>query len=713
MAVWRVMMMNTRGILVALVVLAAATLLMVFFVLPRIADDKKPAETAITTTSDATNKTAPKPAEEAASKAGDLSAQSTAKMTRLQQSADSVINGLAALFADGPVPTAEAYAGARAAAEAAVAALASLDIPETLDTEAAKALTDARVNAQKALALLKALPAEPDAAANAIAGVGRALRGEPDVATQTPTAPAATSVLPDVTPTPAPEPALAAILPSFDVLRVEPDGSTVIAGKAAAGSKLDILDDTAVIASVEVGQSGDFAAVLDTPLPPGDHALALRSTATDGQTTLSEEVATISVPKTTSGKLLAMISKPGEASRVIIMPETVNAAGKQPRVTAGEQSAAITTPTNPGPTNPVPTNPGPSDAVPGTAPQAVIPAEIQVTAVEIEGDRIFVAGAAASGSRIRALADEQMIGEATSDPSGHFVVEGKMALSVGNHMIVAEKLDANGKATVRVSVPFIRPEGQQVAVVAQSPTIAAGTGGALVPLDQGAFEKLRNGVGQAFGILQRLYADGRSPTLEALAAARSATEIALKSLTEFHPVNEPGPAITAHLAKTLGNAATALSALQVLPRDVAAVGAALPKIAALVDAVLQPFPGEIPAGSEQQAAATPGPTATEATANAPAGTTETAQAPKTIQQAPLTHSSNTVIIRPGDTLWQISRRVYGQGVRYTTIYLANEAAIHNPDLIEPGQIFNVPSEALPDAEEFHRKRMSHPPAKGG
>jgi len=64
-----------------------------------------------------------------------------------------------------------------------------------------------------------------------------------------------------------------------------------------------------------------------------------------------------------------------------------------------------------------------------------------------------------------------------------------------------------------------------------------------------------------------------------------------------------------------------------------------------------------------------------------------------------------VIIRRGDTLWQISRRLYGQGVRYTTIYLANQDQITDPDLIEPGQIFGVPGEARPDSEELHRKRL--------
>lgn len=697
-------MMNTRGILVALVVLAAATLLMVFFVLPRISDQNKPAETPVTT-SDATKDVAPK----AASGQNDLATQTAAKMTRLRQTADSAVSRLAALFAEGRVPTAEAYAGARAAAEAALAELAGIDIPATLDTATVAALTEARDGAKKALAQLKALPPEPAAAADAIAGIGRALRGEPDVAIQTPAMPAIPPALPDVTPAaPAPEATQSAILPSFDVLRVEPDGSTVIAGKAAAGSQLDILDDTTVIASVEVGKSGDFAAVLDTPLAPGDHALALRATAADGKATTSEEVATVSVPQTTSGKLLAMISKPGEASRLITVPQTVTTAGKQARVNAGEQPSGNATPATSADTLPATVPDTPAAAPP-------VAAEIQVTAVEIEGDRIFVAGASAPGSRIRALADDQIIGEADTDPSGHFVVEGKMALSVGNHLIVAEKLAADGKVAVRVSVPFNRPEGQQVAVVAQATDKVARTGGALVPLDQGTFEKLRNGVGKAFGILQDLYADGRSPTLEALAAARSATEIALNSLTEFRPVNETDPDTAARLSKTLGNAATALSALQALPRDIAAVGAALPRLAALIDAVLQPLPGEIPAGTEQQVAVAPAPSASGLPATVPAGTaaTETAQAPKTIEQAPLTHSSNTVIIRPGDTLWQISRRVYGQGVRYTTIYLANEAAIHNPDLIEPGQIFNVPSEPLPNAEELHRKRMAHPPVTGG
>jgi nucleoid-associated protein YgaU len=56
----------------------------------------------------------------------------------------------------------------------------------------------------------------------------------------------------------------------------------------------------------------------------------------------------------------------------------------------------------------------------------------------------------------------------------------------------------------------------------------------------------------------------------------------------------------------------------------------------------------------------------------------------------LQHVEGAVIIRRGDTLWRISHRVYGRGVRYSTIYLANQTQISNPNRIWPGQVFNIP-----------------------
>ena len=49
-----------------------------------------------------------------------------------------------------------------------------------------------------------------------------------------------------------------------------------------------------------------------------------------------------------------------------------------------------------------------------------------------------------------------------------------------------------------------------------------------------------------------------------------------------------------------------------------------------------------------------------------------------------------VIIQPGNNLWQVAARVYGDGMRYTEIFQANNDQIRDPNLIYPGQVSGVP-----------------------
>jgi len=53
-------------------------------------------------------------------------------------------------------------------------------------------------------------------------------------------------------------------------------------------------------------------------------------------------------------------------------------------------------------------------------------------------------------------------------------------------------------------------------------------------------------------------------------------------------------------------------------------------------------------------------------------------------------AGQAVVVQPGNSLWRIARRVYGEGVQYTIIYRANRKQIDDPDLIYPGQVFQVP-----------------------
>jgi nucleoid-associated protein YgaU len=758
------MMKNKTG-LVALIVLAAATLLMVFFVLPNM-DKDKPAQTPVAKVTDAT------PAE------GGETTTAEGKKARAGAETNTAATGEAA-----------ATAGEK-----------SEPATQTGAEETAKA---------------EAKPANP---------------------------------------------AAGWVTPAFDLLRVEPDGSTVVAGRGEPNTTLEIKNGETVVATADVGPSGDFAAVFEKPLPAGDYQLTLNTKDGTGASKTSEEVATVSVPNDAGGDLLAMVSRPGEASRLITLPEagaaaagnTAGTANGTPDATAGDtaaaaaegQPAAAETVVAKGDTAPAAStasgasSEGTADKASTGAPTRVEPG-IRVSAVELEGDRMFIAGSARPGALVRIYANEKLVGEAKADTEGRFVVDGKIVLTVGRHTIRADMMRADGTTIdMRASVPFDRPEGEQVAVVAQE-NATGDTAPALGLVGGGTFDRLRGEADKAIALLKGLYAGGRLPSAEELAAARSATEIALKSLSEFRPGVEEGAAARKMAEKASAAAAAALTRLQALPGDAAGVGAGLGAIETAVaealapaiekaeaaagtvsDAVatatensiealegqarafLQEFAAlfssgrnattaeiqtarsaletalkritgfapaggtsadvvatidrlkgwaktaidrlaAVPAGAGADAyrqalvalegmpslaggadgaasagtagsqAATGGEGATTAAGEGTTGQTaassdtQTAQ-PETVEQAPLKPSKTSVIIRRGDTLWQISRRIYGKGVRYTTIYLANEDLITNPDRINPGQVFGVPDDMMEtdvEAEQLHRKRV--------
>jgi LysM repeat protein len=48
-------------------------------------------------------------------------------------------------------------------------------------------------------------------------------------------------------------------------------------------------------------------------------------------------------------------------------------------------------------------------------------------------------------------------------------------------------------------------------------------------------------------------------------------------------------------------------------------------------------------------------------------------------------------VRPGDTLSSIAQRFYGTTADWRLLYQANRSVIHDPDVIFPGEVLNVPS----------------------
>jgi nucleoid-associated protein YgaU len=237
--------------------------------------------------------------------------------------------------------------------------------------------------------------------------------------------------------------------------------------------------------------------------------------------------------------------------------------------------------------------------------------QVSVEAVEIEGNKIFVAGVADPGTTVRVYANDMVLGEAKTSPVGRFLVESIHELAVGDYIIRADMLAPDGvKVAARAAVPFTRAPGESVAAVASG---EAGSGNA------------QNGAAAPAG------AEGTAAS------------------------GQSGNAVS-------GNAATAVSS------------------------------GQRSAGEGSNGAAQAVASGAQGSAVLPSLDSDISKQPPTVVSPKLQETSGAVIIRRGDTLWQISRRLYGHGVRYSTIYLANQDQIEDPNLIWPGQIFAVPGE---------------------
>ncbi|MER9032577.1 LysM peptidoglycan-binding domain-containing protein [Mesorhizobium sp. M0674] len=429
-----------------------------------------------------------------------------------------------------------------------------------------------------------------------------------------PAAPAAPAAAP-TTPAPA---AAGPVAPSFDVVRVESNGSIVVAGNAAPNSKVEILNGSSVLGSTVAGPDGAFVIVLDDPLKPGDYTIGLRATAGD-VVTPSVQTAVVSVPKDAAGQVLAMVEEPGKPAELLSVPapETkpaAPAAGDQAAAPAAEAPAtaapAVAAETAPAaPAVEAATAPA-APAVPAAPPAAGVAApKIVVEAVEIDGNKIFVAGLADAGRKVRAYANDILLGDAVTSPDGHFLVEATRDIPVGSYTIHVDGLDADGvKVVARAAVPFEREPGEAIAAVAPAEAKPTET--------------------------KPAEANPAEPAAPAAAEAPAA----------------PKPAAPATIAAAPAKPAPAAAASA--PAAPAAPAAEAPAVVA---------------------AATP-------------------DLPETVAPK-LEHADGAVIIRRHDTLWRISRRVYGHGVRFSTIYLANQDQISDPDRIWPGQVFKVPEKS--------------------
>jgi nucleoid-associated protein YgaU len=234
------------------------------------------------------------------------------------------------------------------------------------------------------------------------------------------------------------------IRPSFDILRVNPDGGTVIAGRAAPHATVTITADGQKIGTVVADDRGEWVILPPSKLAPGNHQIAIASQLGGAAPVPSEDVVIVVVPPppvasksaTTGGGTQTAASAAPQQPLAVVVPRT-------------DQGSTVLQSPNP--------------------PQS---GQLVLQSVDYDAEgRVVIGGRAAPGKEVRAYLDNQLIGTVKADNSGIWHVTPDRHVMPGLHTLRIDEVDENGKVLARVESPFSRAEplnigaGDQAVVV--------------------------------------------------------------------------------------------------------------------------------------------------------------------------------------------------------------------------------------------------------
>lgn len=244
------------------------------------------------------------------------------------------------------------------------------------------------------------------------------------------------------------------IAPSFDIVRVEPNGDSVIAGRAAPGATIELLRGEQVHARGVADASGLFA-ITPPPLPVGSHQVALQSIAPDGKRQRSRESVTVSIDGTTR-PLVALVA-PDKATVLLSNPEPpAPKTAENPQPQSAPQQEASAPPAVP------------ASQTPPAQPAAR--AEIKIVSVEAEQGKLFVSGQASPGSTIRLYLNETFVAPGGAGGDGKLSFAIASGVKPGDYRVRLDDVDpVSGQVKSRAEVVFNVPVEEAQPQVAQSP----------------------------------------------------------------------------------------------------------------------------------------------------------------------------------------------------------------------------------------------------
>jgi nucleoid-associated protein YgaU len=208
--------------------------------------------------------------------------------------------------------------------------------------------------------------------------------------------------------------------PTFDIVRVEPSGETVVAGRADPGAEVALVDGQREIGQAKANARGEFVILLDEPLSADTHELGLAAKTPEGARHESEDVV------------------------VVVVPERGETAPR--RAGTGEGVVALLTPR---------TGEGGSQVLQRPGEAVSVPLSIDVIDYDAQGV-VTVGGRAAPQTILQVYLNDTLAGHGQAREDGVFSLQLKDPVSVGEHSIRVDQTGADGKVLARAEAPFSR-----------------------------------------------------------------------------------------------------------------------------------------------------------------------------------------------------------------------------------------------------------------
>lgn len=253
------------------------------------------------------------------------------------------------------------------------------------------------------------------------------------------------------------------VAPSFDVVRIDPTGRAVIAGRAAPGAEVSVRVDGEIVATATADRRGEWVVILDQPLSSGSAEIDLAATEDDGATEmLSASVVVVDVPGRAEMSALVEPVTPPEPVVAETAVDTAGAEAPSPTAGAAPEPAppvalAILVPREgEGPIK-VLQGPESGDGVDGGL-------RLEVIDYDSAGD-IVLSGRASAGTAVRAFVDNEAVGSASSS-EGTWRLVPEVEVSPGRHSLRVEEVSEAGVVTASLEMPFSRAEPDDIKLTA-------------------------------------------------------------------------------------------------------------------------------------------------------------------------------------------------------------------------------------------------------